>query len=577
LRRIRIEKLNPDVSARIAAGEVIESPASIVKELIENSLDAGATAIKVVLNQGGKSKIVVEDDGFGILFNDLPLAVERFATSKISDVDDLCRIGTFGFRGEALGSIAAVSRLEIRSKAREEQEGGLLICTAGKVELHRRINTFPGTRVQVEDLFFNFPARRKFLKSSQGETRRVSSVVRDYGVAFPDKVFTLISEGRVIFSTDGNIEGRTSLDILNKIWPSHCPIQRGRVDLDSVKITAFWQPLREGTRVNLTVFVNGRRVQDSVVRAAISSFGQPASGLWFVILDVPTEDLDVNIHPAKAEVRFRNSGEIYKAAGKLIEEMLMRSKQVFSIPLSNPFIVDKNGLAEKADDGEKEQKWERNFVENPEGRGSERELYVDSRESFLQFIDEDKQHVRFLGRLSSGYLLYESSTNFVLLDPHASHERILFEFFLGSIRDGSRQNIYPELELPPSISEAAREWINILEEWGFSFKEQEGVLHLTGVPAGVSEKNLSPIGVLRLALDAAEKTAGEDLAEAFAEGLASEACKNAMKITKIIEEKEALALWKELFACKSPQACPHGRPTHVVVTVEDMERLFRRK
>lgn len=572
----RIEKLKPDVSARIAAGEVIESPASIVKELIENSLDAGATTIKIALNQGGKSKIVVEDDGVGILFNDLPLAVERFATSKISDVDDLGHIGTFGFRGEALGSIAAVSRLEIRSMAREEGEGGLLICTAGKVELHRRINTFPGTRVQVEDLFFNFPARRKFLKSSQGETRRVSSVVRDYAVAFPDKVFTLMSEDRVIFSTEGNTEERTSLDILDKIWPSHCPIQQGKVDFAPVKITAFWQPLREGTRVNLTVFVNGRRVQDSVVRAAISSFGQAASGLWFVIVEVPPEDLDVNIHPAKAEVRFKNSGEIYKAASKLVEDMLMGSKQMFSIPL-RPSSEGRPVLAQTEDDGEEPQKWERDLGENLGGNGPEEAQYADHGETFLQFVDEDEQHVRFLGRLSSGYLLYEYSTNFVLLDPHASHERILFEFFLSRIRDGSRQNIYPELELPPSISEVAREWVKILEEWGFSFKEREGVLYLSGVPAGISEKNLSPIGVLRLALDAAEKTAGEDLAEVFAEGLASEACKGAIKITKIIEEKEALALWNELFACKKPQACPHGRPTHVVVTAEDMERLFRRK
>ena len=572
----RIEKQKPDVSARIAAGEVIESPASIVKELIENSLDADATRVKVVLSQGGKSKIVVEDDGEGILFDDLPLAVERFATSKISNVDDLCHIDTFGFRGEALGSIAAVSRLEIRSMAKDEKEGGILICTAGKVELHRRVNTFAGTRVQVEDLFFNFPARRKFLKSSQAETRRVSSVVRDYAVAFPNVIFTLISENREIFSTEGFFSGRTSFDILSQIWPSHYPVQQQEVDLGQIKIRAFWQPLKESNRVTLTVFINGRRVQDSVIRAALSSFGSSVSGSWFVMMDVPADDLDVNIHPAKAEVRFKNSGEIYKAVLKVIENMLLKSKQAFTVsfgPLDrkkNPLPYESNG------------EYTRDMYEE---KTSEEPIRIERAPAFPQDMGnvpiqrswKQKEHVRFMGRLSTGYLLYERDKNFILLDPHASHERILFEFFMDKIKKGIKQNIYPELELPPTISEAAREWLKALEEMGFSFKESEGGMYLTSVPAGISEKNLSPIGILRLAIDAAEKTSGEDLNGIFAEELASEACKNALKITKVIGEKEALSLWEELFKCESPEACPHGRPTHIVVTMEDMDRLFRRK
>ena len=184
-----IKRLDADVATRIAAGEVIERPVSVAKELVENSVDAGAKTITLYLEQGGKSSLVVEDDGCGIAFNELPLALERYATSKISTIDDLERIATLGYRGEALASVAAVSRLEIRSRAAGAEFGGIIRCEAGVVTLHSEAPCYQGTRIQVEDLFFNLPARRKFLKTASAELRRVIQVVNDYALLHPEIYF----------------------------------------------------------------------------------------------------------------------------------------------------------------------------------------------------------------------------------------------------------------------------------------------------------------------------------------------------------------------------------------------------
>ena len=193
-----IKRLAPDISTRIAAGEVIERPSSVAKELIENSLDAEAKSISLYTEQGGKSSFVIEDDGCGIAFAELPLAVERYATSKISTLDDLENIATLGYRGEALASVAAVSRMEIRSRAAGAETGGLLRCEAGRITLHSETPAKPGTRIQIDDLFFNLPARRKFLKSSSAELRRIIQIVNDYALIHPEVSFRVQEEGRKI-------------------------------------------------------------------------------------------------------------------------------------------------------------------------------------------------------------------------------------------------------------------------------------------------------------------------------------------------------------------------------------------
>ncbi|MCF0247960.1 MAG: DNA mismatch repair endonuclease MutL, partial [Synergistes sp.] len=305
-----IKRLPPDVSTRIAAGEVVERPSSVAKELIENSIDAGARSITIQTEQGGKNSFVIEDDGCGIPFDELPLALERYATSKISDIDDLERISTLGYRGEALASVAAVSRMEIRSRTADSETGGLIRCEAGDITLHTETPAKPGTRIQVDDLFFNLPARRKFLKSSTAELRRIAQIINDYALIHPEVTFRLYEENKKIleYTASGGIE-----ETLLRRWGKQTKIYSSHSKDASLSVKMWWNPLPDSRRVVTTLFVNDRRVQDSAVRAAISSADAAAYGEWLIVISLPPQDVDVNIHPTKEEVRFRKSGEIFKA------------------------------------------------------------------------------------------------------------------------------------------------------------------------------------------------------------------------------------------------------------------------
>ena len=304
-----IKRLAPDISTRIAAGEVIERPSSVAKELIENSLDAGARTISIQTEQGGKSSFVIEDDGCGIPCAELPLALERYATSKITDIEDLERISTLGYRGEALASIAAVSRMEIRSKAAEAEAGGLIRCEAGEITLHTETPAKPGTRIQIDDLFFNLPARRKFLKTSSAELRRIVQIVNDYALIHPEVTFRLYEESKKILEYTG---AACVEDTLLRRWGRQTKIYHSESQSGSLSARLWWNPIPDSRRVVIMLFVNRRRVQDAAIRAALSTADAAAYGEWLVLLDLPPQDVDVNIHPTKEEVRFRRSGEAFK-------------------------------------------------------------------------------------------------------------------------------------------------------------------------------------------------------------------------------------------------------------------------
>ena len=289
-----IKRLAPDISTRIAAGEVIERPSSVAKELIENSLDAGARTISIQTEQGGKSSFVIEDDGCGIPCAELPLALERYATSKITDIEDLERISTLGYRGEALASIAAVSRMEIRSKTAEAEAGGLIRCEAGEITLHTETPAKPGTRIQIDDLFFNLPARRKFLKTSSAELRRIVQIVNDYALIHPEVTFRLYEESKKILEYTG---AACVEDTLLRRWGRQTKIYHSESQSGSLSARLWWNPIPDSRRVVIMLFVNGRRVQDAAIRAALSTADAAAYGEWLVLLDLPPQDVDVNIHP----------------------------------------------------------------------------------------------------------------------------------------------------------------------------------------------------------------------------------------------------------------------------------------
>ena len=303
-----IKRLDKDVSTRIAAGEVIERPSSVAKELIENSIDADAKNITIYLEQGGKSSFVIEDDGIGIEKEELPLALERYATSKISTIDDLETISTLGYRGEALASIAAVSHMEIRSRTSDSKMGGLIRCDCGTITLHTDNPCLRGTRIQVDDLFCNLPARRKFLKTASAELRRIIQIVNDYALIHPELTFRLFSDGKKILERLPVKDVSAALELR---W-GEAQIYYSETVSGHASARLWWNPIADSRRVVISLFVNNRRVQDATVRAAICGGDSTAYGEWLALVNIPPEQVDVNIHPTKEEVRFRRSQDIFK-------------------------------------------------------------------------------------------------------------------------------------------------------------------------------------------------------------------------------------------------------------------------
>lgn len=568
----KIRRLDESVSSRIAAGEVIENPASVVKELIENALDAGSGAVTVSLRQGGKGRIVVEDDGQGIPFDELPLAVERFATSKITDACDLEAIATLGYRGEALASLGAVSRLEIRSLAGGEQKGGLIRCTGGIVEAHLRVSTGNGTRVQVDDLFFNLPARRKFLKQAASETRKAGRLLRDYSVAYPEVQFALISDGKTVFSS-GNGMDRERL--LQKQWGHEPAVLTRRSRPGDVIVEAWWQPRSVGNRLTLTTFVNGRRVTDPAVRAALSSFGPRAAGLWFLLIEVPSGSVDVNIHPAKAEVRFKNSGEIFQAVAGTAETMMAASEgsvRAGSLTAASP------GFPPSA-------------VRVPEkGRGRSfpdealfTRVSAPPSEPVAAIADGMQEpgpgDVRYLGMLESGYLFFGSGGSLVIVDPHAAHERILYEEALArmDVDKGKSQRLSVPVALPPTLAAAAEEYQQMLQVRGFALVQDEGQCRVEAVPAVSGDLSLNPVEMIRAATEVLEDSGGTEREHKLQARWALLACKRAVKLGEAFSFEEALRLWRDLSRCRRSGSCPHGRPTMIALDAARLGRLFGRE
>lgn len=573
-----IKRLAPGIATKIAAGEVIERPSSVAKELIENSLDAGAKNISLYTEQGGKSSFVIEDDGCGIAFAELPLAVERYATSKISEADDLENILTLGYRGEALASVAAVSRMEIRSRAAGESGGGLIRCEGGRVTLHTETPAKPGTRIQVDDLFFNLPARRKFLKSSSAELRRVIQIVNDYALIHPEVSF-LIREGekkvleyRVVSSVDERMELR---------WGKQTGIFFAGLTEGALSARLWWNPVPDSRRVAVTLFVNGRRVQDAVVRAAVMSAEGAAYGEWAVVLDLPPRDVDVNIHPAKEEIRFRRSGEVFRIVSDCSKAVYAKRRSAGGGPLSLP-------AAEARQEGGKE------FCpRSGVARAGEPWSFVSKRAepSFPARVsspaagvfspaDEEESRVpadfpkRYIGQSAGGFLLFDFPGALAIMDPHAAHERILFEEICESFKDKiAVQRLAFPMEIPEAARHAAALYAKELAALGFETADGAVV----AVPAIRGRGHLSPVDMLRSALRGIETERDESKRDREVWWrMARLACRDAVKLGKRFEPEEALSLLSRLEECDRPYICPHGRPTVFIIENKKLRDLFDR-
>ena len=608
-------KLLPEgVWSRIAAGEVVERPASAVKEMIENSLDAGARRIRVRLWDGGRVRIVVEDDGGGIAFEELPLALTSHATSKIGGIEDLEAIHTLGYRGEALASLAAVAKVEIRSRPADAEGGGAIRAYEGRVLDHVRVNCVPGTRVQVDEIFVNLPARRKFLKSAAGELRRVAATLREYAICRPEVGFALDHDGRPVFSTDGGGERRRAIE---QLWGAEPEILTARSKAGHVEVECWWQP-RQG-RSEVTSFVNGRSVTDPLIKGAVNAAARELTGGWALFFSVDPSLIDVNIHPAKAEIRFRHPGEVFDAVKAVAEQLgapapvTIRGGRTFSTDakpsgsggwdfknfkdLKNPdgFSANSASSARRASEPSVSASFHAPRPDRLFGRvempGFDTEpsvgLSIEPSEEpphaenlvSLRNLDPtfSPDQMEYLGQLGSGYLGFDTQDGLAIMDPHAAHERVAFERIQAAAKEGERsQDLLAPVPLPPTLQLEAEEKRELLESVGFALESVEGGLRLTAMPS-LANADLSPEALLRGSLAALRDGGGAEATELLWRTWATMACKAAVKATTKLAPEEALALWRDLHRCRQPFFCPHGRPTILKLSVSQLEKHFGRK
>ena len=560
-----IKALSENVWSKIAAGEVVERPASVVKELVENSLDAGAKRIRVKLFDGGRLRIIVEDDGSGISFDDLPLALMYHATSKISDVEDLEHISTLGYRGEALASIVAVSDVEIRSKPSDSETGGLIRAHEGKILEHVAINHSQGTRIQVENLFSGLPARLKFLKSASGELRRAAVFLREYAVCNPDIAFSLEHDNKTIFTTDG-AGGKKR--VLAKLWDKGAEIQNVNITEGHLKLECWFQS-RAGInsgRNDVIGFVNGRAVNEPVIKSAVNQAARELAGNWALFFTLEPSLVDVNIHPAKAEVRFRYPEEIYRAIRKAVNNLgsPMFIPEIINTPAPAP-VKPQNRVYTPPKPFRRE--------ESPRPQG----------QIFLSeiFHEDEEQHTEpeiiYLGQNSGGYLIFDNTDGLILIDPHAAHERINYERIKSRVEKSQNvQKLLIPVILPPTLALEAHEYEHELKANGFEFENTESGIKLNAVPM-LGSVEYEPEVLLRASLSALKSNHDGDTRNILWRTWATMACKASVKLTTKLTHTEALALWKDLHECDQPNVCPHGRPTMIEIKNSDLQKRFGRE
>jgi DNA mismatch repair protein MutL len=570
-----IRVLPEELASQIAAGEVVERPASVVKELLENALDAGASRIQIRVEGAGQRLIEVSDDGLGIPVAELPLALERHATSKLASAAELSNISTLGFRGEALAAIASVSRFTLTSRPASSDSGGRIQVDGGKTAAPQQVGAPPGTQAQVEDLFFNLPARRKFLKGDVTERRHISQLVARYALAYPQVGFTLQIDGRHILQTSGNGDRR---EILASLYDPALARRMISVDApdDKVGVTGFISPpdLTRANRAELTFFVNGRWVQDQALAAATI---QAYHGLLMVgrfpisvlFVQLPADAVDVNVHPTKAEVRFAERDRVFTAVQRAIRRSLLAHAPVPNLQPLQDGLVWRPMPAPAAEPPVE-------AIESPlaEQEGGDEATPLTAPQPRLPGVPL----LRLVGQVGSAYLVAEGPDGLYLVDQHAAHERVLFERFQSQRAKLSAQILLEPatVELTPAQSELLEGQLETLRRLAFEIE-----------PFGPNTYKVRAIPGLLLGSDpeAALRSVVEDFEEdekplekQLEARLIARICKRAaVKAGQQLSPEEQRALLRDLEACEAPRTCPHGRPTMIHLSIDLLERQFGRK
>ncbi|MCX4303052.1 MAG: DNA mismatch repair endonuclease MutL [Clostridia bacterium] len=551
---------------QIAAGEVIERPANVVKELVENSVDAGATKITVEIKKGGKSFIKITDNGKGIEKEDLPLSIERHATSKIRSVEDLEHTYTMGFRGEALASIASISNFTIISKT-DNQEIGIKITTdGGDIVSAEEVSSNTGTTIIVENIFFNTPVRYKFLKNDSTEFRYIKEWLQKFAVSHLDVSIKLINDGKIVFSSNGN--GSID-DLIYVLYGKDVQENIIKVDYEDegIKVSGVIGTtlIARDTRKDQIVFLNKRNIKNNILTAsADQAFKGGGTGIgkfgFFILnLDMPASYYDINVHPTKMDVRFKDEDKIFKVFYNAIKSAM----------LSKEFLGNTEMEERKTEYIEKEYNFVTNhFIKQPSIIPS-KEIDTVEEKSIIERENKRKVEYKYIGILFRTYIVIEVGKDIYLIDQHAAHERLLYEQikenYKNNLKNNTQMTLIPEIiNLTHKECEFVKENIELFQKAGFDIEEfGDNSVKINGIPDIEYREKTTSKDLFMDTLDemlTSERSQGKDIEERF---IATVACKAAVKANMDLTKMEVDKLIDNLLVLKNPYTCPHGRPTTI--------------
>ncbi len=592
-----IHVLPDQLASQIAAGEVVERPSSVVKELVENAIDAGATTITIDIRGGGRDLIQVADNGDGIPAGEIETAFLRHATSKLQSADDLWTIRTLGFRGEALAAISAVSRTTVVSREREASTGVRLVLDGGAVVDRETVGAPAGTVIAVENIFYNVPARLKFLKSVTTEKRLIDEFVTRYAMAYSGVRFRLSHDNRVTFQTAGS--GSTADVLLSAYGPDTMrqlievvppdPEQSAAGRLPVVRGFVSDPALNYANRNHINLFVNGRTIRDTrlnyaVIQAYHTLLPVGRFPMAFLFINLPPEDVDVNVHPTKVEVRFRDEGAIFSAVQRAARSALLETAPA-------------RGLGNWVPTGEAFGGWGSWSGSRPGGdrddmpshqldipwqlQGPAPEREGNDGSAVLLPNNETAQLpiMRVIGQVGAAYIIAEGPDGLYLIDQHAAHERILFEQFMAQ-RQGqgvASQGLVAAatVYLSPSQAHLVEENMGLLSALGFEIESfGPNAFRIRAVPAILSRSD--PAEALAAVVADLENETTPLQAETEAM-VVRRVCKTAaVKAGQSLTREEMEAMILQLEACEVPHTCPHGRPTLIHLSAAALARQFGR-
>jgi DNA mismatch repair protein MutL len=608
----RIRLLPETVASQVAAGEVVERPASVAKELIENSIDAGARKIDIVIRRGGISLVRVIDDGWGMDRDDALLSLERHATSKIRSAADLQAVATLGFRGEALPSIASVSRFRLTTREAGAVAGTEIVVNGGKIDIVRDGGEAPGTQVEVRSLFYNLPARRKFLRSENTESRNIEHQIHLQAIGHRQIGFSLLRDDRMLFqlpaaTTLGDrIRDLFGIELLERL------VEVNGTPSDNIRISGFigQAGLSRQRRTQQLVFVNGRAIESGLLTAAMregyhTALMKGQFPVTFLFLEIDPASVDVNVHPAKREVRFRDPTAVREAIVHSIQQTLERGRVEWQDRFRAPATVpgDEAPKLKLRPEVSAPAEYHRELphlgptvagVVNPGGPrvpetvgqaprlptppvDSASEAHALQRSQRLA----GQQQFQIIGVLNKLYVLMENADGLVLVDQHAAHERILFEELRRRMEEQgvpTQKLLLPQtFDVPPRDADWIERNISILQKMGIGIESfGPGTFKVDSLPGFLSVSD--PAQFMRKVIDDL-KSAGNSSSpmRLGEEMIAKTVCRHAVKANDPLRYPEIEKMIRDLLECDLPYCCPHGRPTMIQISLAELEKKFGRK